>query len=106
MKNYVVVNAPMEPRTFPVSTEINGVPCIRVCTMDMNHLPSETIKVFCAAGGAAKEHNTSEGLVQEVCVGDYIGVCAKQSPNSPQTLNSLYITEIREGLVITVNAIL
>ena len=101
-----VVNALMGPRTFPVSTIVDGVPCIRVSTMDPNYLPSETIKVFSRAGGATKEHNTPDGPVQEVHIGDFIGVCTKQSMDSNIPLRSLYVTEIRDNQAITVNAIL
>ena len=67
----VVVNAPMEPRIFPVSTIVDGVPCIRVSTMDTGRLPSETIKVYCrdGSGDATSQHDTPDGLVQEVHVG-------------------------------------
>ena len=107
MKFDVVVNAPMEPRTFPVSTIIGGVPCISVSTMDTSCLPSETVQVYDGGvGGTTREHCTPDGLVQEVHVGDFIGVCSKKSDDSPTTLNSLYVTEIRDNQVITVNAIL
>jgi hypothetical protein len=106
MKFDVIVNAPIAPRTFPVTAVIGGVPCIKVSTMDTNHLPSETIKVFGEVGGATKEHNTPDGPVQEVHVGDFIGVYSKCSMNAPSTLNSLYITAIQGNLIVTTNAIL
>ena len=104
----LIVNAPMEPRTFPVSAVINGVPCIPVSNMDAANPPSETIKVYCGdgSGDATSQHDTPDGPVQEVHVGDFIGVCSKCSTSAPTTLNSLYITSIQGNLVTTVNAVL
>lgn len=108
MKFDVVVNAPMEPRTFPVSAVINGVPCIPVSNMDAANPPSETIKVYCrdGSGDATSQHDTPDGPVQEVHEGDFIGVCSKWAEDFPATLNSYLITKVRNGRVITVNAVL
>lgn len=108
MKFDLIVNAPMEPRTFPVSTIVDGVPCIRVSTMDTGRLQSETIKVYCrdGSGNPTSQHCMTNGPVQEVHVGDFIGVCSKKSKDSPATLNSYLITKVQNGRVITVNAVL
>ena len=104
----LIVNAPMEPRTFPVSAVINGVPCIPVSNMDAANPPSETIKVYCGdgSGDATSQHDTPDGPVQEVHVGDFIGVCSKRAEDFPTTLNSFYVVAIRNNQVRTKNAIL
>lgn len=106
MKIDVMLNCATTPRNFDVSACINDIACINVSTMDADHLPSETVKVFSSTGGATKEHWTSTGPVQEVHVGDFIGVCAKADVNSPVTLNSYYVDKIKGDKVITKNAIL
>lgn len=108
MKFDVVVNAPMEPRTFPITAIIDGIPCIRVSTMDDANLPSETIKVYCGdgSGDATSQHDTSDGPVQEIYVGDFIVVCSKRAEDFPTTLNSYFVTKILDGRVVTVNAVL
>ena len=108
MKFDLIVNAPLGPRTFPVSTIVDGVPCIRVSTMDDANLPSETIKVYCGdgSGNATSQHDTPDGPVQEIHVGDFIGVCSKRAEDFPTTLNSFYVVAIRNNQVRTKNAIL
>lgn len=108
MKFDLIVNAPMEPRVFHISTIVDGVPCIRVSTMDTSRLPCESIKVYCrdGSGNATSQHDTPDGPVQEVHEGDFIGVCSKWAEDFPATLNSYLITKIRNGRVITVNAVL
>ena len=108
MKFDLIVNAPLEPRVFRVVTVINGVPCISVTTLDTDNFPSETIKVYCrdGSGDATSQHDTPDGLVQEVHVGDFVGVCSKRAEDFPTTLNSFYVVAIRDNQVITKNAIL
>ena len=108
MRFNVVINAPMEPRVFRVVTVINGVPCISVTKLDTDNFPSETIKVYCGdgSGNATSQHETSEGLVQAIYEGDYVGVCSKRAEDFPATLNSFYVVAIRDNQVITKNAIL
>ena len=108
MKFDVVVNAPMEPRTFPITAVIDGIPCIRVSTLDDANLPSETIKVYCGdgSGDATSQHDSPEGRVQEVHAGDFVGVLSKKSSSSPLKINSFYIVAIQNNQAITKNAIL
>ena len=108
MRFDVVINAPMEPRVFRVVAVINGVPCISVTKLDTDNFPSETIKVYCGdgSGNATSQHETSEGLVQEIYEGDYVGLCSKRAEDFPATLNSFYVVAIRDNQVITKNAIL
>ena len=108
MKFDVVVNAPMEPRTFPVSAVINGVPCISVTKLDTDNPPSETIKVYCrdGSGNATSQHDLPDGPVQEVHMGDFVAVCTKQAVDSPIMVSSYYISDIRNDHVTTVHATL
>ena len=108
MKFDVIVNAPMEPRIFPITAVIGGIPCIRVFNMDDNHLPSETIKVYCGdgSGDVTPQHDSPEGRVQEVHPGDFVGALSKKSSSSPLKINSFYIVAIRNNQAITKNAIL
>ena len=108
MKFDLIVNAPMEPRVFRVVTVINGVPCISVTKLDTDNFPSETIKVYCGdgSGNATSQHDTPDGLVQEVHIGDFVAVCAKQAVDSPIMVNSYYISDIRNDHVTTVYATL
>ena len=108
MRFDVVINAPMEPRVFRVVAVINGVPCISATKPDTDNFPSETIKVYCrdGSGDATSQHDTPDGLVQEVHVGDFVGVCSKRAEDFPTTLNSFYVVAIRDNQVITKNAIL
>ena len=97
-----VANAPMEPRTFPVSAVIDGIPCIPVSKLDTANLPSETVQVYHGElGGATHKHDTPNGLVQEVHQGDFIGVCARADSHSPITLISYYVTQIKNHQVQT-----
>ena len=108
MRFDVVINAPREPRVFRVVAVINGVPCISATKPDTDNFPSETIKVYCrdGSGDATSQHDTPDGLVQEVHVGDFVGVCSKRAEDFPATLNSFYVVAIRDNQVITKNAIL
>ena len=108
MRFDVVINAPMEPRVFRVVAVINGVPCISATKPDTDNIPSETIKVYCGdgSGNATSQHDTPDGPVQEVHVGDFVGVCSKRAEDFPATLNSFYVVAIRDNQVITKNAIL
>ena len=108
MRFDVVINAPREPRVFRVVAVINGVPCISATKPDTDNFPSETIKVYCrdGSGDATSQHDTPDGLVQEVHVGDFVGVCSKRAEDFPTTLNSFYVVAIRDNQVITKNAIL
>lgn len=108
MKFDLIVNAPLEPRVFRVVTVINGVPCISVTKLDTDNFPSETIKVYCGdgSGNATSQHDTPDGPVQEVHIGDFVAVCAKQAVDSPIMVNSYYISDIRNDHVTTVYATL
>ena len=108
MKFDLIVNAPLEPRVFRVVTVINGVPCISVTKLATDNFPSETSKAYCGdgSGNATSQHATSEGLVQEIYDGDYVGVCSNRAEECPATLNSFYVVAIRDNQVITKNAIL
>ena len=108
MRFDVVINAPREPRVFRVVAVINGVPCISATKPDTDNFPSETIKVDCrdGSGDATSQHDTPDGPVQEIHVGDFVGVCSKRAEDFPATLNSFYIVAIRDNQVITKNAIL
>ena len=108
MKFDFVVGLPVTERVFPV-VSVEGVPCIKVSTIDTARLPSETIKVFHPTGGDTIVHNVSDepdSTYQEVHIGDIIGVCAQQSANSSTTLNAYCVTKIYGGKAFTNHIIL
>lgn len=108
MKFDVVVNDAMEPRTFPVSAVIDGIPCIPVSKLDTANLPSETVQVYHGEhGGATRQHDRRpNGLFQEVHQGDLICVCARADSHSPITLISYYVAQIKNHQVQTKIAII
>lgn len=100
----VLLNAHIEPCTFPVVAVINGIPCIPAYKPEPFDI---TVRVYHGIGGGqTQQHDTPEGRVQEVSVDDIVVVLAKKHKDAPIMLDAYYVDRINEDQVFTHKAIL
>ena len=84
MKFDVIVNAPMEPRIFPITAVIGGIPCIRFLTWTIIICRLKLLRSIAGwEWDVTPQHDSPEGRVQEVHPGDFVGVLSKKSSSSP-----------------------